>query len=318
MSAGDNSGQTSAWQVMGTWTAGSVAQPPVNVSVTPSSGSGLAQTFVFKASSSNGYQNLSYVQMIFSNPATSAAYCLVDYLVGSNTVLVNNDNGSGWVGSGVLGSAGTVENSQCRVTLGTSSALGVGATLTINLAITFKAGLQGQENILMSAGDNSGQTSAWQVMGTWTAGSVAQSPVNVSVTPSSGSGLSQSFGFKASSSNGYQNLSYVQMIFSNPATSAAYCLVDYLVGSNTVLVNNDNGSGWVGSGVLGSAGTVENSQCRVTLGTSSASGVGTTLTINLAITFKTGLQGQENILMSAGDNSGQTSAWQVMGTWTAQ
>jgi len=61
---------------------------------------------------------------------------------------------------------------------------------------------------------------------------------------------------------------------------------------------------------------MQNSQCSVNLAGSWASGSVNNLTLNLALTFKTGFLGTQNAYLSAGDSSGQNSTWQQMGSWT--
>jgi hypothetical protein len=306
MSVGDNAGLASAWQQMGAWTI-PAHQPPVSVSVSPASGTGTTQVFTFTAASANGYRNIAYEQIIFENGGAS---CFLFY-VSSGTVYVNSDSGIGWAGSGALGESRTIESSQCSLDLAASSATGSSNNLTLRLAITFKSGLRGQQNIYMVVVDNAGLVSGWQQLGTWTI-PPPQPPVSVSVSPSSGTGTTQVFIFTASSGGGYRNIAYVQIIFGNGGAS---CFLDY-VSSGTVYLNNDSGTGWAASGALGESRTIENSQCRLNLAASSATGNSNNLTLSLAVTFKSGLQGQQNIYMAVVDNAGLASAWRQMGTWT--
>src|SRR5204862_436308 len=174
---------------------------------------------------------------------------------------------------------------------------------------------QGQQNVYMAVGDNAGLASQWQQMGTWTPGAVAQPPANVSMTPATGTGITQTFAFKASSAAGYQNVAYVQIIFGQTLTTAGTCFVNYMPGNNLIMLSSDSGGAWIASGTLGTAATIENGQCSLNLAASSSTGSLSTLTVNLAITFKSGLQGQQNVYMAVGDNAGLASQWQQMGTW---
>ena len=139
---------------MGTWTIPATAQPPVNVSMSPSSGAGTTQTFTFTAASASGYGNIAYMQIIVN----SAASCFFGFSP-PNNIYINNPSDAGGVAYGTLGSSGTIQNSQCSLNLAASSAVGTSNNLALNLAITFKSGLQGQQSIYMSAGDNAGLTS---------------------------------------------------------------------------------------------------------------------------------------------------------------
>ena len=120
---------------------------PSAVSVTPNSGSGVSQTFSFLYSDAEGYNDLSVVQTVINSSLDYAGSCSTYYFPGANTLELVQDSGSGYVGSGVLGTAGTLENSQCSINLGASTATGTGTNLTVNLAITFKATFTGPKTI---------------------------------------------------------------------------------------------------------------------------------------------------------------------------
>ena len=68
-----------------------------------------------------------------------------------------------------------------------------GNTLTLNVTVTFQPAFSGAKNIYLYAVDVSGSNSGWQQRGAWTVTEPAGTPSAVSVTPSSGSGASQSF-----------------------------------------------------------------------------------------------------------------------------
>ena len=68
---------------------------------------------------------------------------------------------------------------------------------------------------------------------------------------------------------------------------------------------------------IGQPGTLQNSQCTLDAGASSASGSGTNLTVNLALTFQPGFTGSQNNFMLAEDVANNVSSGlQNRGTWT--
>jgi hypothetical protein len=140
--------------------------------------------------------------------------------------------------------------------------------------------------------------------------------LKVSVTPSSGSGISQTFSFVYSDPNGYTDLSWMQMLINSNLTGLAACYPHYDRPSNSMMLLNDAATGWLGSVTLGTANTLQNSQCSVNAQISSASGAGNNLTVNLAIVFNTGFSGAKNIYMQAVDTGGMQTGWQQRGTWT--
>ncbi|MBI3473796.1 MAG: hypothetical protein HY013_20770 [Candidatus Solibacter usitatus] len=117
----------------------SAATPPAPVSVTPSSGSGVTQTFTFLYSDANGYSDIRWVEMALGAALTSTGSCYLHYDRTFNLIYLANDSGSDWVGAVALGSGGVVQNSQCAVDAGASSGSGSGLQFTVNLIVAFRS-----------------------------------------------------------------------------------------------------------------------------------------------------------------------------------
>ena len=164
----DNEGLTSNWQQAGTWTVPGGSQPPAVLSVIPSSGSGSLQTFSFTFFDPNGFANVYSAPVLINSSLTAASGCFLYYHRESNAVWLQNDSGSGWIGPTLLGSGAALQNGQCTVGVASSSALGSGSNLTLNLALAFASAFSGSKNIYAIAYDNEGLTSNWQQTGTWT------------------------------------------------------------------------------------------------------------------------------------------------------
>jgi len=146
----------------------------------------------------------------------------------------------------------------------------------------------------------------------------AQSSVTaVSVTPNSGSGLTQTFALQYSDSAGANNLASVWVAFSgtasNPAPSS--CAVRYVPSIQGIYLEDDTVTSATGV-LLGSARLLENSQCSVNPAASSVSLSGNNLTLNLAVTFSSSFIGNgQNIYLRAIDNGGADTGWQLRGAW---
>jgi hypothetical protein len=308
---------TSGWSPMGTWNVAAVSQAPVNVSVSPASGTGTAQTFAFAASSVNGYPYIGWMDMLFNYAVDGGGACYLHYTAASNTLSIVNDNGYGWLASAVVGSSGTIENSQCRLDAGASSVTRSFDTITVRPAITFKAGLPGLQNTYMITGDNAGLNSPWQQMGTWTTTQVSGPPTSlISVTPNAGAGLSQTFSYAVSNVNGASYMMQVHAIIGSAITDSGNCYVYYYRPGNYLGLLSDTGwAGGVQSGTPGSPGTLSNSQCQLNVGASSVIMSGNNLTMNLALTFNSAWSGARNNHLLVWDRT-QIVGWQQMGTWT--
>ena len=169
-------------------------------------------------------------------------------------------------------------------------------------------------NVYAVTGSVSGLFSGWQAMGTWMP--VDPTPSVVSVTPSSGSGSSQTFSFVFSDPVGYQDLAWQQIIINSVLSPTGGCYIFYSPSNNLVYFGNDTGALALGPQVLGTAGTLQNSHCSLNVGASSVSGSGNNLTLLLALSFRGGFAGTKNIYAVTGSASGLFSGWQAVGTWT--
>jgi hypothetical protein len=294
---------------------GLLAGVPSVVGVTPRSGTGSSQTFALRYADSAGATDLSSAIAWFTASATSAAgSCVVLYNRGANAVSLLDDAGSQWT-TRALGIAGTLQNSQCTITLGSSTTVvASGNTLTWNLAVAFAPAFGGTKAIYMMATTDEGAATDLQAAGTWT---IPGGPVvtAVSVTPSSGSGSSGAFTFQYGDTAGATDISSTFAWFAT-TTVAGSCLVRYDKAANTISLLNDAATQWT-TGTLGVAGTIQNSRCSVTLGSSTTVvPVGNVLLWHLAMMFKPAFTGTKAVDMYAENGQGVASGLQLRGLWT--
>ena len=285
--------------------------PPANVGVTPSSGSGLSQTFAFQASDVNGGANLTTVSVLFQPSVSLANACAVTYNRASNTLFLLTDTGAAPSGSIAPGS-GSQQNTQCTLS-GTGSSVSVaGTVLTLNLSITFQTAFNGSRNIYMQAAD-AFASNTWQQVGSWTV--PANSLAIVSVTPASGTGTSQTFTFLFSDTRGYTAIGSAQIIVNSPLSVANGCYLYFSRAANGIYLTNNAGTAWQGPVTIGQSATLQNSECTVSAAGSSSSGAGSNLTLNLALTFLPAFVGNKNVYVEAYDGTLDTG-WVQKGSWT--
>ena len=252
----------------------------------------------------------------FNSSLTNAANsCFLYYQSATNQLNLLNDAATGWLVA-TPGAATTLQNSQCSVNVASSTVVSSGNTLTLNLAMTFKPAYAGAKNVYLYATDVSGSNSGWQQLGAWTVPMAAGVPSVVSVTPSSGSGASQSFALQYSDTAGAASLEYVYAWFNASLTSAANsCFLYYQPATNQLNLLNDAATAWLVA-TPGAATTIQNSQCSVNVASTTVAANGNTLTLTLAMTFKPAYAGAKNVYMYATDVSGSNSGWQQLGAWT--
>ena len=304
----------SGWQTMGNW---SVPAPSggggTAVSVTPSTGSGIAQVFQFVASDTYGTADVASIWMWFNNNPNSAANnCLLSYTPSGRQLRLANDAFTDWSVSSV-GQAGSLKNSQCSVDPGGASVTVNGTQITVSVPITFSAAFQGDWQVreYVFASVNSG----WQTLGSWTVPApVSPGVTAVSATPASGTGNSQVFQFVASDSAGLADIGSVWMWFNSNINSAVNnCLVSYSPSTRQVRLANDAFSDWT-TGTAGQAGTLQNSQCAIDTASFTATLAASQILISMPVTFRPAFRGTWQIRMYI--FAGVASGWQTMGTWT--
>ncbi len=317
--AAGSGGGNSGWQDRGDWTVPDGGPVPIVTadSVTPNAGTGTTQTFALHYGDTAGATDLTTTWVWFTpTMASAASSCMTYYDRPGNTVFLLNDAGSAWM-SGTPGAAATLQNTQCAIALATTTVVPAGNTLTVNLAVTFKAPFAGAKNIFMYAAGSGGRNSGWQDRGDWTVTSAALPVVTAnSATPATGSGSSQTFALQYGDTAGATDLATTWVWFtpSMAASSANSCMAYYQRSINTLFLLNDAGTAWT-SGVVGTAATIQNNQCAIALGTSGAVPSGNTLTVSLAVSFKPAFAGAKNVFMFA-TNGAQNSGWQDNGDWT--
>jgi hypothetical protein len=76
------------WQQMGTFSS---QMPPVDISVSPASGTGSNQIFQFTASAAAGWQDIGTFQIIFNSTLTAVNGCYLYYTPATNLLAIAND-----------------------------------------------------------------------------------------------------------------------------------------------------------------------------------------------------------------------------------
>ena len=141
-----------------------------------------------------------------------------------------------------------------------------------------------------------------------------QIPAAVSVTPSSGSGNTVVFSAQYTDTGGAAALTTVSLLVSTSASTAGACYISYAAAGNVLSLANDNPA--TGSQVVTfGGGAQQNSQCVVNGAGSSVSLAGSTLTLNISLTFLPGFGGAKTVYLYAAD-AGANTGWVARGAWT--
>jgi hypothetical protein len=322
LSASDNADASSGWQQRGTWTvpsgsAGSAAAPTAN-SISPSLGNASSQTFTAQFADANGASDIRYTYVLINSSLSWVGSCGLRYDRPANLLQIINDQGSGWQG-GIAPGSGSLSNSKCTVNGSGFSVGSSGNTLTQTFAAGFNAAFAGSKAVFLSVSDNGGASSGWYQRGTWTvpsgSGANPVTPTPVSITPSSGTGGTQTFTVRFSDGNGASDIRYTYVLMNSALTWVGSCGLRYDRSANVLQIINDQGSGWQG-GITPGSGSLSNSKCTVSGSGFSVSSSGSTLTQNFATSFSPGFAGAKSLFLYTSDNGEAASGWFLAGTWT--
>lgn len=282
-------------------------------SAAPSAGSGASQVFTFVFSDTRNAANVWGAAITINSTLSNVNSCSLvwDRAAGTIALLYNSGAGSS---PKPFGSNATIQNSQCALGVVTLSVSGNSNILTVPLAFT--GPFTGPKNIYMLAVGPNGNT-GWQQKGTYSvfAGGV---PVAGSVAPSAGAGSSQTFSFVISDQGGSQFLVGAAMALMKTTNFDLNnsCYIVYDRASNRLSISADTVSNGSAALVIGSAGSVSNSQCTL-FGSGSSVTIGsTTITITLNLSFNLSFAGTKNTYLYAAE-VGYNSGWKAVGTWTA-
>jgi Putative binding domain, N-terminal len=327
-------GQTYYWQIVARNASGTGASlvwsfttmSVATAGISPAAGSGLAQIFTFTFTDAAGFADLSVLDVLIStflDGQTACYFALAPTSATSGYIYLVDDAGDGgYAGPPMpLPSASVVQNSQCAINATGSSVSANGNTLTLTLAITFKAGFGGNKAVYLAARSNT-QNSGWQALGTWDVPGTPTGPAVGTVSPARSTSLGQTYTFTFTDSNGYADLFVLDVLTNSFLVGNNACYFAYVPTTPTngyLYLVDDAGDGGYAPGspiALSSGGTLQNSQCILNTTGSSASASGNTLTLNLAITFTSGFVGNRVFYLAARNNTTGNSGWQAAGSVT--
>ncbi len=311
----DKSNISSGYQLLGGWTVPAPGTlPPSVVDLTPSSGNGASQSFTARFSDGNGGGDIVRTRILVGS--TAAGACLMEIRPPARELFLMNDAGTALAGPSIAGGGGTIENSQCIINVAGTILRVEGDMLTITVPITFKPSFAGPQTLWLEAVDTTNNSTGLRQAGTWNvlAGG-NEAPRAISVNPSSGSGVAQTFTFTIRDPNGAADVQRVQMLFNFSLNASNACLVYLDRVTNHLLLLNDAGNAFLGPARIGLPGQLENSQCSMDASRSSATQAGTDLLVNVYLTFKPALAGMIESYAEALDTGSLSSSYIRLGSW---
>ncbi len=307
----DVGGLSSGWVTGGTWNPGTPAAPTVT-SLTPSSGTGLTQTFTITLTDINGVADIASAQFVINPTLNVLNSCYISFNRAANAFYLYRDSVNVWQ----LVYPGTntgAANSNCALAGTGLTVTASGNSLAITLPLTFSSSYTGANNFYVYVADTGGLNSGWITAGTWSTGQVSP-PSVTSVTPNAGSGPSQTFSVILSDTNGNADIASALLLVNSTLNGQNACFISYNRAANAFYLFRDSDNAWQLI-YPGSSGSVTNGFCTITGAALSSAASGNTLTLNLPLTFSSNFTGAKNFYAYAADAGGLNSGWITAGTW---
>ncbi|MBL8237560.1 MAG: hypothetical protein JNM66_09090 [Bryobacterales bacterium] len=312
--ATDTSGLSSGWATAGNWSPSGSPSAPSVASLAPSSGSGAAQTFTAVISDANGFADIASALVVINSTLSGSNACYLAFSRAANLFYLFRDSDGIWL-SLTPGTASTVSNPNCSLSGTGLGASGAGNTLTLTLPLSFTAAFSGSKTVYITTSDSSGLSSGWITAGTWNPNGAPAAPTVSSLTPSSGSGVSQTFTAVLSDANGHSDIASALIILNSSVSGSNACYLAFNRATNLFHLFRDSDGAWLPLSP-GTAGSVANANCTLSGAALTATGAGNSLTLLMPLSFSPSFVGPRNFYINAGDRTGLSSGWVTAGVWT--
>lgn len=290
---------------------------PVNVRVTPATGSGSSATFTATYRDANGADTFKTVTLLINATTAGANAVYITYDRAANRIALRNDANTGST-TGAPGAASKLSNSQGTVDLAGSKVSISGTDLVLTVPVSFEDSFAGAKNLFLQADDVTGVRNTMLSYGSFTVAGAPKTnaaPSIVSLSPTSGSGTGATFTAVVRDADGAASIESVYLLVHTAIADANGARFLYRHDQKRIYLLNDAGSQW-SSAAIGTGGALSNSQVSLDASKVSISASGNDLTVKLPITFTGSFSGAKNVYLSAKDLAGDWADWRAMGSWT--
>ena len=297
------------------------ALAPANTSLTPDAGNITVDQKVTLTSTYTDALGASNIRTCYLlvNPTFSMDSGYMFYNAVKNKLYLRPAGSTTLIGGYAPGKAYTIDNGFMVLNCALTTVTKVGNVMTIKWVVTFKPGFAGSTcNAWMRVTNIAEQFDPWEQMGTFTMiGNPA--PVNVSLTPDSGSINTNSpttLTSVYSDPAGFDNIRTCYMMVNTGATTsgAGYCFYDPI--KNKLYLRQTGSSALIGGFAPGSAHVIDNGSMTLNCLDTSVVKAGNELTVNWNITLKSYFDGNPcTVSMQVTNKTGQSDPWQAMGTF---
>ncbi len=320
----DRSGSQAGWTEKQAYTVSLGNKPPVNVSISPSSGkvaAGSKATIRTSFSDPNGAASIRSAHLLLNTTLEARNSVYLWYDAAGNRLFIRDDASTKWVGGAAPGTAGIIENSQFKLHTGETSVTRSGADLVIDWVIEFKPAVANKPlKGWLYVSDAGKLSDGWDEMAALTPVIPNMKPANVSVAPSSGTlplGAASTISAVYSDPDGATGIAgcYLLMNAKVDAAGAIYAWYDAI--NSKLYLRNDANTGWQGGFAPGSANVIETSLAKLHCAATSVTASGANLTVSFSIEPKTATGGRLlKEYLYVVDTGALTDGWDELGAVT--
>ncbi len=285
----------------------------------PIAPSGNTQTIVARYSHPAGVANLGVVNVLINSALDGGNACYIAFSRPAGVLFLVNDGGtaSGLSVPLVLGTAASVNNSQCTVSGMGSSAVDNGNSMTLTLVISYSSSFRGNRLIYLAAQSVAYITSGWQTMGVAMIPEASTNyPRSNALSPPLATAATKTLTVTFQDAINANKLQTAWVLMNTAVDARQSCYIAYFVPANLLFLYPDDGDGSQATAIaLIGTNTIENSYCRINAQGSTAVLSGNTLTLTLNYLAKPAFAGPRGIWGAVQTLTAQTSPWKPLGAW---
>ncbi|MHB1459372.1 MAG: TolB family protein, partial [Armatimonadota bacterium] len=296
-------------------------ETPVNTSLIPDSGSIIVDEKVVLTSVYTdhlGADNIKTCYLLINTSLSNSAGYLF-YNAVKNKLYLRPSDSTTLIGGYTPGKTQVIDNGFIILNCRTTTIQKVGNTLTINWNVTFKSNFTGSLcNAWMRVTNKAGLVDTWKQMGSFSM-VVNPAPVNISLTPNSGTitvDQQTSLASIYSDPAGYANVRSCYLMLNTGATTSGAGYLYYDSVKNLLYLRKTNEAVLMGGFTPGSANVIDNDAVTLYCADTNVQKIGNNVTINWSIALKPYFAGNPcTASMQVTNRTGYADLWEQMGVF---
>ncbi len=276
---------------------------------------GMTPTLTVRFSHPRGATNLDVVNILINRDLNGNNACYLAYSQPNNALYLVADGGPAAGLSPPLApgtGTGAITNSQCAAYAAGGLASVSGTTLTLRIPLAFNGGFTGHKAVYLAARDRDGRSTGWVMAG---AAAIPETSVTyprfAGMTPVAGGAADELLTFTFQG----PNLKTAWVLMNGSINGDRSCYLGYSIPEDRFYLYPSSALHPMTSRRLADGGTLENSQCRLTLGASSVVWDGSELRLRLRMTFSPYFHGLQGIWTGVVNGAGAGTGWVPAGAW---